>query len=348
MLQGFWRDFMQLFEPIIPRDQWHHNFANMIMKPNVYVMDVLTDWARGFVDRDGKFVREFQTTFNPCFWELYLHAVFKHYGLAVDFTHSAPDFVLPGPGISVEAVIASNSVDGRAEFDKEPHDIPREFREFNLRAMIRNANSLTVKNRKFKESYSSLPHVAGRPFVVALSPFDQPFAHMECQRPIEAVLHDYYVDEDSFDFDRPDVRSLEGKSLGTIYKGNGSPIELGFFKREEFADISAVIFSSSATYGKASALSSDPNEATMFYALRSNSRFVRPTLIQKLKPQYNEHLLDGLRIYHNPNARIPLDPSLFRHPLVFQSYWRGTDEIVEEQEGMLLVRWLHSVIATKD
>jgi hypothetical protein len=214
--------------------------------------------------------------------------------------------------------------------------------------MIRNANSLTVKNRKFKESYSSLPHVAGRPFVVALSPFDQPFAHMECQRPIEAVLHDYYVDEDSFDFDRPDVRSLEGKSLGTIFKGNGSPIELGFFKREEFADISAVIFSSSATYGKASALSSDPNEATMFYALRSNSRFVRPTLIQKLKPQYNEHLLDGLRIYHNPNARIPLDPSLFRHPLVFQSYWRGTDEIVEEREGMLLVRWLHSVIATKD
>jgi hypothetical protein len=225
---------MQLFEPIIPRDQWHHNFANMMTKPNVYVMDVLTDWARGFIDRDGKFVREFQTTFNPCFWELYLHAVFKSYGLAVDFNHTAPDFVLPGPGISVEAVIASNSIDGRAEFDKAPQDIPREFREFNLRAMIRNANSLTAKNRKFKESYSSLAHVAGGPFVVALSPFDQPFAHMECQRPIEAVLHDYYVDEDSFDVDRPDVRSLEGKSLGTIYKPNGSPIELGFFKREEF------------------------------------------------------------------------------------------------------------------
>jgi hypothetical protein len=85
----------------------------------------------------------------------------------------------------------------------------------------------------------------------------------------------------------------------------------------------------------------------MFFALRTNSRFLRPTLIQKLKPHHNEHLLDGLRIYHNPNARIPLDPSLFRHPLVFQSYWQGTEEIVEEREGMLLVRWLHSVIATK-
>jgi hypothetical protein len=46
-------------------------------------MDVLTDWARGFIDRDGKFVKEFQTTFNSCFWELYVYAVLKRYRLLI-------------------------------------------------------------------------------------------------------------------------------------------------------------------------------------------------------------------------------------------------------------------------
>lgn len=31
----------------------------------------------GFEDRDGKFVKEFQTTFNSSFWELYLFACLR-------------------------------------------------------------------------------------------------------------------------------------------------------------------------------------------------------------------------------------------------------------------------------
>jgi hypothetical protein len=171
---------MQLFESIVPPEKWHPNFTHLMTKGNGYVMDVLTDWARGLIDRDGKFVREFQTTFNPCFWELYLHAVLKHYRMQIDFTHAAPDFVVPSPGFTIEAVTASNPVDGKAEHAKSKDDFPRAFREFNRRAIIRTANSLIAKNRKFKESYSSLPHVAGRPFVVAITSFDQPFSHMEC------------------------------------------------------------------------------------------------------------------------------------------------------------------------
>lgn len=45
------------------------------------------------MDRDSKFVQEVQTTYNFGFWELYLFAVFKELGIAVDFSHAAPDFV---------------------------------------------------------------------------------------------------------------------------------------------------------------------------------------------------------------------------------------------------------------
>lgn len=31
---------------------------------------VLSEWADGMEDRDGKFVREFQETFHSAFWEI--------------------------------------------------------------------------------------------------------------------------------------------------------------------------------------------------------------------------------------------------------------------------------------
>ena len=60
---------MNLFAPIVAESKMHPNFRNILATGNGYNFDVLHDWARGFVDRDGKFVEEFQTTFNSSFWD---------------------------------------------------------------------------------------------------------------------------------------------------------------------------------------------------------------------------------------------------------------------------------------
>jgi len=65
---------VNLFESVVPTTRQHPNFQNLLRVANGFTLDVLTDWARGFVDRDGKFVTEFQTTFNSSFWELYASA----------------------------------------------------------------------------------------------------------------------------------------------------------------------------------------------------------------------------------------------------------------------------------
>lgn len=41
----------------------------------------------------------------------------------------------------------------------------------------------------------SLEHVRDRPFVIAVTNFDQPYSFMSAQRAIEAVFLGYYVDE---------------------------------------------------------------------------------------------------------------------------------------------------------
>jgi hypothetical protein len=58
---------------------------------------VLEEWAKGFIDRDGKFVNEFQTTFESSMWELYLNAYLRELGATLNFSHHAPDFVVDGP-----------------------------------------------------------------------------------------------------------------------------------------------------------------------------------------------------------------------------------------------------------
>lgn len=68
---------MQLFSPIVDECRQHPNFRTFLKLQNGFILDVLNEWAKGFVDRDGKFVEEFQTTFNSSFWELYVFSVLK-------------------------------------------------------------------------------------------------------------------------------------------------------------------------------------------------------------------------------------------------------------------------------
>src|ERR1017187_7241194 len=102
---------MDLFKPIVPLEQQHPNFRSVCHSDMGCdgERETLQKWAEGFEDRDGKFVQEFQKTFNSCFWEVYLHAAFKELGFSADYSHARPDFVLSGASdIIAEATIAAN------------------------------------------------------------------------------------------------------------------------------------------------------------------------------------------------------------------------------------------------
>jgi hypothetical protein len=330
---------MRLFEPVVEEARQHPNFKSILKMANGFVFDVLDDWARGFTDRDGKFVIEFQTTFNSSFWELYIFAILKHLQLSVDFTEPSPDFYVPGLSLNIEATIASNAQGSEPEWaHRKLEKIPTDLNEFNRSTIIRLSNGLVEKHRKYVGSYSKLDHVRCRPYVVAISNFDQPWSFMAAQRPIEAVLHGYYVDEERYLAQGPEKGKLEGEDLLRVFKDNGSPVELGMFTTPAYKDISAVIFSSCANMGKVRALSSDPVSTIIFSALRLNPNSTVPHVIREPKRRYEESLLDGLRVYHNPFAEHPLDPAVFRNRSVFQSYYENGAPIVEQHEGQLLMR----------
>ncbi|CAI3922980.1 hypothetical protein [Commensalibacter communis] len=167
---------MDLFTPVVEQKLWHYNFQQIYKIANGFECDVLLNWAKGFKDRDGKFVKEFQTTFNSSFWELYIFAVLKQLGLSNDFSYAFPDFIVQGKqNFTVEAVIASNAQNTPAAYE---HDTPRpeldRFNKMNMETILRLSSSIVSKKKKFNKHYCDAPHVKGKPFVLAISAFDSP------------------------------------------------------------------------------------------------------------------------------------------------------------------------------
>jgi hypothetical protein len=235
---------MNLFDTEIPEERLHKLFH--MMRGSQYLPErrVLEEWAEGFKDRDGKFVNEFQTTFESSMWELYLNAYLKELGAILDFSHHAPDFVVDGPTkFCVEATIAAPAQGGAPAIGYDARDIPEDFGAFNAQAAIRIANSISSKVKKYRASYSKLPHVHDRPFVIAIAAFDRPFAHFAVNRPIMAALYGIHYDEQAAIALGPDATKIPQIPVDAAIKSNGADVPLGFFLDDSNSEISAVIYS---------------------------------------------------------------------------------------------------------
>jgi hypothetical protein len=156
---------MDLFLPIVPDRSFHRNFSAVLAPFRKAERELLNEWAEGFPDRDGKIVREFQTTFNSTFWEIYLYACLKAYACDFDWSHASPDFCARCRNIdlAIEATTA-NAADGKPNewdraFSEEELRALRILKRLNTEAIVRLSNAILGKARKYEKSYSKMEHV---------------------------------------------------------------------------------------------------------------------------------------------------------------------------------------------
>jgi hypothetical protein len=318
---------MDLFTPKVSEKLLHRNFISVLIPRRKAERDLLQEWANGFVDRDGKIIQEFQTTFNSTFWEIYLYAAFKEYKFELNWQHQSPDFLVSNhkSQIVIEAVTA-NAADGKPnEWDKnsskEELTQLRRFKKLNTEAIIRLSNAIISKVKLYNSKYKNLDHVKGKPFVIAVAPFEQPHFNFQYDRPIKALLYDYYVDEDLY-LDAPEKYPYgpPGLNLGYVSKENGAEINLGLFNDEGMSEVSAIIFSCVATWGKLAAMCVNPAMDTTVSSTWAAPPRGAPKKVICSQAEHDETILDGLQIFHNPYAKYPLDPSFFRSNRVVQVY----------------------------
>ncbi len=304
---------------------------------------VLLDWSSGFEDRDGKFCYEFQTSFESCLWELYLHAYLKEIGANVDYSHQAPDFVVGGlEKFCIEATIAAPAVGGAPPHGYSISDMPEDFNRFNSEATIRLCNSFSSKVKKLRERYSTLSQCANKPFVIAIASFDRPFSHMAAMRPIISALYGLYHDEEQTIEMRSD--RMISYNIDRVLKNENTSINLGYFCSPEYSDVSAVIFSNLATWGKVRAVADNPTAHSIYTTYHPNPDSLLPIVKHTQKADYNEHLLDGLCVLHNPFATSPLNPETLAHERLAQAFVRDDGELdFVAPDDFLLMRSLMSV-----
>lgn len=309
---------MELFDLAIPRDKLHPAFNNLMNPDNVEERALLQSWAEGMQDRDGKFVKELQSTFESSLWELYIHAVLKDLHYDIDFTHASPDFLVTRPHkFSIEATVTRPEAGGKPPVGWSIDDIPSDFSQFNNEATLRICNSIKAKVEKYRESYSSLSHVQGSPFVLAIGAYDRPGSHFAASRPIIAALYGVYHDEQA---------AIDG-GLGVVpaylvdqaQKKSGANVPLGIFNDDKHSEVSAVIYSCLATWGKIRALAKNPRYDFKFTSFHPKPGSLHPTILETDGASYDEHLCDGLFIFRNPYAKVPLPPEVFAHPRIAKS-----------------------------
>jgi hypothetical protein len=185
-----------------------------------------------------------------------------------------------------------------------------------------------------------------KPFVIAVASFDRPFSHMAASRPIISALYGLYHDEELTIVN--DSSNVISYNVDKVIKSDSVNVPLGYFLNDSYSHVSAVIYSSLATWGKIRALADNPYAHSVYTTFHPNEHSIKPKVRMTHKREYVEHLMDGLYIFHNPFADRPLRRTSFEHFRVAQFFVKDGGELeVVAPDDFLLFRSLRTLNTTE-
>lgn len=309
-------EFFDLFENLKNQKQLHPNFIHL-RDHFAYeaAKTTLSEISYHYKDIDGNFIEQFQSKngFDARIWELYLFCFFREQYFSFERAHEAPDYIVEKLTykIAVEAVVVSRKT---PLIDKYEPKTQEEIDE-----KLRNEMPLLFGNALFdksKKKYWEKEHVIGLPFVIAIADFHDT---MSMTWSFSALLEYLYGHTYKHTFDSKGNILIEAVKVENYKKPNGTEIPSGFFTQKENENISAVLFSSCATISKFNRMGKQVgfgNEKSKLIRMGSfhdhTPNADKPkVIVYEVTENSNETWSEGAIIYHNPNAKIPLDPNVF-------------------------------------
>jgi hypothetical protein len=160
------------FEPVVPLNRQHEHFRT-VRDHWAYApaRALIRDLAHDFVDPDGNFIEQFQSTgFDARTWELFLFAFLRACGALVTRDHQQPDLqvALNGVELFLEAVTVNPSAKYPPPLASEHDTFSETLKHQHGAHAIKIASTLFSK---LQADYGSLPHLQERPFVIAVENF---------------------------------------------------------------------------------------------------------------------------------------------------------------------------------
>lgn len=306
------------FAPRAPRDRLNGGFLKLAedegFSPARGVIEPMMRW---YEDADGNFIEQFQTAgFDARIWELYLFAVFVEVGYRIDRTQAVPDFACVGCGgdLDVEAVTVGPTRDEAGNvIPPPPHDSPEAMHAYRREYMpIKYGSALTSKLAK---RYWERANVAGRPLLFAIHDFHAPRSMLFTQSALPVYL--YGVDHD-WEHDQSGHLTIRPRKVET-HRWGEKVIPSGFFNLPGAENVSAVLFSNSGTISKFNRMGLRAGFGSTRVRLVREGFAVdhdpdasepRSFRLEVNDPSYAEAWVEGVEVFHNPGAKLPLDPSM--------------------------------------
>ncbi len=313
---------VDLFTPVVPEEKLNPTFQLMRSSNHwLPARSIMTEMMHHFRDVDGNFVEQFQTAaFDSRIWELYLYAALLEEGLFVEKPAPAPDFMvsLGKKKVFIEAVTVNPSVNDPVP---RPEDKPlfrplEEIRKLNeTKIPIKFGSPLWSKLTRAKP-YWEMPDVVGHPLVFAIADFHE----MQSMTWTSTALINYLYGV-GHDFSRDGHGQLIISPVKIeIHEYEGKQIPSGFFLQPRSENISAVLFSASGTVSKFNRMGrlagfGVPEQRMMRAGMRhkhdNNSAIPEPFFFEIKHGEVTETWAEGLSMFHNPNAKHPVDQELF-------------------------------------
>ncbi len=308
---------VDFFTAVVAQERLNPSFLRLASGDGYFAArEIIGAMMRWYDDADGNFVEQFQTTgFDARMWELYLFAVLTAANFTVERPRPAPDFLAHGLDgeFALEATSLNPSVgrDGKPIAPPNP-ETPEETKAYFKHYLpIRYAGPLTAKLRK---TYWEQPAAAGKPLVFAIQDFHDRMSMVYSGRALATYLYGFDHEARRDEEGRLEVIALQVAE----HRWEGKVVPSGFFNLPSSEHVSAVLFNSGGTLSKFNRMGVCAGFGADNVVLIRSGTAVDPDpnasegapYLHFVTEGYPETWIEGMDVYHNPNALHPLDPAL--------------------------------------
>lgn len=310
------RKKLELFRPVVCEKEVNQNFL-VLSEEKGYssAKELIAEVAYSFVDPDGNYIQQFQTKgFDARLWELFLYTLLHENDFLINRSCVAPDYLCTKfhLNIFIEAVTV-NPTQGDDSLRVTPETEPDPVKLADY-AAIKFGSALFSKMHK---NYWELDHVKNHPLVFAIADFHAPQSMLWTH----AALAEYLYAMRSRKVTTSAGTMVEEVLIKAHTYGN-KIIPSGFFLQPYSENISAVLFSNSGTISKFHRMGKlagfGDRDVKMWRTGKRYDHGEGVTEPADFSFEVKEGLLEtwseGVSIFHNPNAKFPLQEELF--PLV--------------------------------
>lgn len=313
-------EFFDLFKEL-ENEKTIHPHYKLLKESDSYssAKEVIKEISYHYKDIDGNFIDQFQSLngFDSRIFELYLFCFFREQSFSFKRDFEAPDFIVNKIGI--EIAIEAVTISRKSENIKHIADYKPKSQEEIISELENNVPLMfgSAIYDKVKKKYWEKEHVQNKPFLIAIADFHDTMSMTWTFNSLLEYLYGYRYN--NYKHSETGELIINPEKIDFFLKSNGTKIPAGFFLDKANKNISAILFSSTATLSKFNRIGRQAgmgNKKSLsirnMIVYNHDENVDKPDVVKYLVDENaNETWSEGIVIYHNPNALYPLDPTLF-------------------------------------